>query len=411
MNKGRFIVVVLDGFGIGYMEDTKTIKQEDVGSNTIKSIIKKVPSFKLKTLEGLGLMNSAGFETDFMKKSQACIYGQANLMHYGADTFQGHQEIMGSTPFKPSYKTFDQDIDIVEKTLQESGYKVERFKDFGKSLLVVENALTIADNIEAQQGLAYNVSACLDYIDFNKVLEIGKKVREVTKVTRIICFGGTKVTINNVLDAREYKNGSFGINTPKSGIYNNGYNVVHLGYGVDYTKQLPYCLSENSIDVHLIGKVADIVYNPSGLSVFAVDTLKVFESTLKSLKSLENKKAFICLNVQETDLAGHKEDALEYYNVLQKADNGIKQIIENMQKEDVLLIMADHGNDPLIGHSQHTREKVPLLIFTKNNTLNSALNIGERKTLADVAKTVADYFNLKDNINHGTSFLGDIFKN
>ncbi len=408
MNKSRFIVVVLDGFGIGYMEDTKITKQEDVGSNTIKSIIKKVPSFKLKTLESLGLMNSAGFETDFMKKSQSCIYGQSNLMHYGADTFQGHQEIMGSTPFKPSYKTFDQDIDTVENTLLKEGYKVERFQDFGKSLLVVENALTIADNIEAQKGLAYNVSACLDYIDFNKVLEIGKKVRSVTEVTRVICFGGTKVTINDVLDAREYKQGSFGINTPKSGIYNNGYNVVHLGYGVDYKKQLPYCLSKNNIDVHLIGKVADIVYNPSGLSVPAVDTLKVFENTIKSLQSLENKKAFICLNVQETDLAGHKEDALEYYNILQKADNGIKQIIDNMQKEDVLLIMADHGNDPLIGHSQHTREKVPLLVFTKQNKQKNASTIGERQTLADVAKTVADYFNLKDGINHGTSFLSKI---
>ncbi len=410
MKQGRFIVIVLDGFGIGYMQDTKTKKIEDFGSNTIKSIVKKVPHFKLKTLQSLGLMNAAEFETEFMKKSNNCIFGQANLMHYGADTFQGHQEIMGSTPFKPEYRVFMQDINLIENHLIKNGYKVERYKDQGKELLIVENALTIADNIEAQEGLAYNVSASLDNISFNKVVEIGTKVREITKVTRIISFGGKNVTLKNILNAKEHKGNGFGINTPKSGIYNEGYNVIHLGYGVNYKKQVPYCLTNKNVNVHLIGKVADIVYNPKGKSISVVDTKKAFEHTLKSMHELKESGGFICLNVQETDLAGHKEDALDYYNVLTKADSGISSVINEMQEQDILIIMADHGNDPLIGHSGHTREKVPLLVYKQNMQCN-AYSIGERKTLADVGKTVADYFNIKDQIENGESFLTKIQNN
>lgn len=77
------------------------------------------------------------------------------------------------------------------------------------------------------------------------------------------------------------------------------------------------------------------------------------------------KRGFICTNVQETDLAGHSQDASWYKTLLEIADEKIGRIIKKLNEQDILVIMADHGNDPLIGHNKHTRENVPLLIYKK----------------------------------------------
>lgn len=397
MNK--FIVIVLDSFGIGYMEDTKIVRPQDIGANTAKHIFEKLPSLRLSNLEKLGLMNALGEEVGAMKKSTTAVYGKSALTHDGADTFLGHQEIMGTRPKAPVMEPFSKSIDKVYEALVDEGYKVE-YKGDKLKFLMVNGCVTVADNIEADFGQVYNLTSTFDLISYEEVLKIGKIVRDSVKVSRVIAFGGKNVTIENILDAVEEKEGKYiGINAPKCGVYSEGYQVCHLGYGVNPNVQAPTILGKEGVFVSLIGKVADIVSNDYGKSTPCVDTKAVMELTLEEVKSARN--GFICTNVQETDLAGHEQNIEKYAEKLLIADEYIGRIMECMDGNDRLIIMADHGNDPTIGHSHHTREYVPLLIYGRD--LKPAF-IGIRNTMSDVGATVVQYFNGYETEN-GMSFL------
>lgn len=268
---------------------------------------------------------------------------------------------------------------------------------------MVNNALTIGDNIETDLGQAYNVTAALDLIDFQEVVKIGRIVREQVNVSRVIVFGGHDVSKEDIINAIEIKEDKYiGVNAPKSGVYKNKYHCVHLGYKVDYKKQLPYVLHKVNIGTTLIGKVADIVDNRYGKSIPAVDTEEVMKRTINEIQN--NDSGLICVNVQETDLSGHEQDVEKYSNKLKIVDKYLSNVIELLNKDDILIVMADHGNDPTIGHSKHTRERVPLMIYKAVNEYN---NIGIRDTLSDVAGTVCEYFNATG-IENGKSFLNKI---
>ena len=209
--------------------------------------------------------------------------------------------------------------------------------------------------------------------------------------------------LDNLLAAVEEHDGFIGVNAPASGVYNDDYHCIHMGYGVDEKVQVPYILGEAGIDVHLLGKVADVCANHFGKSESIVDTKTVLERTLE-LVSDPATTGFICTNVQETDLAGHGEDVARYADRLRAADEVIGRIRAALKPEDVLVVMADHGNDPTIGHPHHTREHVPLLI---SHAGAPAGTIGERSTLSDVGASVADFFGVRAPQN-GTSFWPQI---
>lgn len=398
----RFILVILDSFGIGAMDDVAVVRPQDRGANTCKHIMLKKPNVRLFNLEKMGLMNALGEEVGAMKYSVDATFGQALLQHYGADTFCGHQEIMGTKPLKSIFAPFSMYIDDIERMLVKLGYSVKRIGNRVKYLLV-NQSLTIADNIEADVGQIYNVTAALDNISFDEVLTVGRIVRDLVPVSRVIALGGKGVTVQDLMNSAEEKEGTYiGINCPKSGVYNFGYRVIHLGYGVDATVQVPTLLGKAGIDVSLFGKAADIIHNEYGKSVPCVDTEKVMKLTLKEMDSMEN--GFIAVNVQETDLAGHEQDVEKYISKLIIADDYIGKINNKLTTEDILVVMADHGNDPTIGHSHHTRECVPLLI--RGQHIKKGY-IGRRSTLADVGATVCDYFGTEV-CEFGTSFLKEI---
>ena len=108
------------------------------------------------------------------------------------------------------------------------------------------------------------------------------------------------------------------------------------------------------------------------------------------------KSGFICTNVQETDLAGHEQNTDKYAEKLMIADKYIGRIMETLDGNDRLIVMADHGNDPTIGHSHHTREYVPILLYGKDLKPNY---LGQRKTLSDVGATVVKYFDCENTEN------------
>lgn len=402
MNK-KFIVIVLDGFGMQATSDAATVRPGDEISSTLGSILNDYPKLKLPTLESLGLMNAYGKESKCMKFSDTANFGTSELMHFGADTFMGHQEIMGSLPKKPIAQPFQQKVDEIKEHLEAFGHKVEIRKNKSLRYLLVDDYCTVADNIDADLGMAYNCTAPLDYMPFEKELEIGKLVREIATVNRVIPFGGTGNTIEDILAAEEVREDKYiGIHAVNSKSYAQGYQCRHLGYGVDEKVQTPTILTNHNIPVSLFGKVADIVINDKGKSVSCVDTTKVLDLTIEEIKRMQY--GFICTNVQETDLAGHSQDSGWYKSLLEISDNKIKDMIDLLNDEDILLVMADHGNDPNIGHNKHTREKVPLLIYKKGV---NGVNIGLRKSLSDVGATVCDFYKVTAPEN-GTSFLDKI---
>lgn len=413
--KGRFIVIVLDSYGVGYMNDVLEVRPKDFGANTCKHIMDKVPDLVLTNLEKLGLMNALGEDYGKMKKNPMAVYGKAKLKHHGGDTFLGHQEIMGTNPIKPLIKPFSYYIDKVYEALVENGYKVEKKGD-KLQYLWVNDCVAVADNLETDLGQVYNVTTTFQKISFEDELKIGQIVREIVEVERVIVFGGTVATVESILAAKEEKENTYiGINAPKSKVYEEGYMVRHLGYGINPETQTPTILGKHNIPVILIGKVADIVFNDKGTSFMnLVDSKKIFDITLDEIDKLES--GFIAVNIQETDLAGHAENAQRYAEVLKLSDKYIGKIMLKLQDEDILVITADHGNDPTIGHSQHTRENVPILIYNKrlNEQLiekkDKGIDIGLRDTMSDIGATVADYFEVELPEN-GVSFLNLINKN
>ncbi len=396
----RFVVIVLDGFGIGAMDDAKTARPGDEKANTLRSILKDHPDMKLPNLERLGLMNVFGAESSRMKLSEEANFGKSELMHFGADTFMGHQEIMGTFPKKPDVHPFQEKVDEVAGHLRDHGHKVEIIEREGLRYVLCDDYVTVADNLEADLGMCYNVTAPLDYISFEKEYEIGRLVREVVTVGRVIVFGGTGNSMEDLWNAEETKDNTFiGIASAKSRSYEQGYQCLHLGYGVDKNVQAPTILTDAGIQVTLIGKVADIVANDGGRSISCVPTAECMEHTINAFKGMET--GFICTNVQETDLAGHSQSSAVYEQILMTADQGIGELLPLLTEEDVLLVMADHGNDPDIGHSKHTRECVPLLVYKKGVT---GKTLGTRKSLSDVGASVCDYFGVKAPQN-GSSFM------
>jgi len=405
----RFIIVVLDGFGIGAMEDVAKVRPQDIGANTASKLLNHFPLKRLPSLERLGLINLLPATQSIMQPSSYANVGIALLAHEGGDTFMGHQEIMGTRPKSPLRVPFNRSIDAIETILRSHHYHVERVYRQDLAALYVNNAVVIADNLEADLGQVYNLSANLDAISFNELEQMGRWVRSVNQVGRNIVFGGHIGSSQKLIDALEVKGNSeglatyIGVNTPDTGVYENRFKVIHLGYGVDETTQAPYLLKQHDINTYLYGKVADIVQNRSGVSYTSVvDTERVFQLLLSDLN--QHKTGFFCANVQETDLSGHQQDPRMYWRILERADRGLQAVMDKMTQQDLLIVMADHGNDPFIGHTKHTREQVPLLIYQPALVKKS---IGLRQTLADVGASACDFFSAT-NPEYGQSFLATL---
>lgn len=397
---GKFGVIVLDSFGVGAMDDVTKVRPDDIGANTALNIIKAVPNIKIPNLINMGLMNAIGEERGEFKFSTNANWGTSNLMHHGADSYLAHQEIMGTKPKIPLLQPFNEVIDTVEKQVKKDGFDVKRYGKEGRQLLIVNNCATIGDNLEADPGQVYNVTAALDEMSFDEITRLGESVRSVVKVSRVIAFGGRDVSIENILKARKIEEDKYvGVSAPESGVYNVDYHVIHLGYGINPKVQLPQILRKSNIDVALVGKTADIINVQTERKFPGVDTEYLFDKFIEQSKDMKNGLLF--MNIQETDLAGHAEDPVSYADILEKADKKLNEVLPLYTGDDILIVMADHGDDPTIGFTLHTRERTPLMIY-KEGTHNKY--VGERMTLSDVGATGADYFNVEAPEN-GKSFL------
>lgn len=396
--KKRVILLVVDSLGIGHMNDVMEVRPQDFGANTFVHLLDNAKDIKIPNFQRLGI-NKLLSHKKLDNTGNLAGYGIMELEHYGADSYAGHQEIMGTKPLKPLLKPFSDYINIVRKALEKEGYKVT-IENPEKPYLLVNDLVVVADNIETDYGQIYNVTAPLDYISFEEVLKIGHIVRENVKVNRVIALGGEEVTVDDILNSIEIReDGLLGVNSPKSGVYNKGYQCRHLGYGVDPEKQISSILARKNKEVTLIGKMQDVIQCNMANKIPAIDTKYVMEQIVDNMDKVE--EGLIAATVQETDLSGHAQDVERYARKVMIVDKYIGIIMDKMEENDILMITADHGNDPTIGHSQHTREKT--FILTYGERLKN-VDIGVRKTLSDISATISEYFNV-DKTENGISFF------
>jgi len=398
----RAIVLVLDGFGVGAMADVAQVQPRDQGAHTLASLVRAQGHLEIPTLLRLGLGRIAPEAGLPPAGTPEAAWGRCNLAHHGADTYAGHNEIQGNRPRRPVIALFREVADAVRDRLVQAGHRVETAIPGGSALLV-DGQILVGDNLETDPGRIYNVTGPLDAVPFDRILQVGRLVREVARVSRVIALGGVRITVDDILaHTRNTPAGQTGVVTPELHIYNEHYRVRHLGYGIDPAVQAPSLVAATGLPVAMIGKMADVVECPAARwRDPVVDTDLVLQQVLEQLDQMQGG-GYIAATVQETDLSGHEEDPAKYAAILARADRGIARLLERLQPGDLLIILADHGNDPLIGHSLHTREQVPLLVTGPDVR---PVDLGVRTTMADVAATVCDHLGAPAP-EFGTSFLG-----
>jgi phosphopentomutase len=404
VKKGQAVIVVIDGFGIGEMPDVSLVRPEDIGANTAKHVAEKVGGLALPTLESLGLGNIARNVKGLSPvKKPLGSYGICMLKHSGADTYLGHQEIMGTLPKEPITQLLST-IGELETVIAKKGHRVTH-PFVGKPLLLVDDRIVIGDNLESDPGRIINVTAPLDLISFQDALAIGQIVREVVKVIRVIVLGSTGYSTDAILQHVETRSsGQIGVNSPALGVYNKDYQAKNLGYQLDVEKQIPTILTRNGYHVTLIGKVAEIIRCDNATYLPETSMNKVFSNLVESLDT--TKPGLIAANIQNTDLAGHEEKPQKFSAALHDIDRQLPELLNILADDDVLVITADHGNDPTDGSSKQTREIVPLLVYGKKLRHTS---LGIRLTLADIAATISDIFKV-DPPESGTSFYARLLE-
>jgi len=394
---GKAILLVLDGFGIGAMEDCVACRPEDVGADTYGHLRKR-GGLDIPVLERLGL----AWLTGGKGKPEGAV-GRTALAHAGADTYMGHQELVGSRLSTPVPRLMAEVYPHVEAGLRRKGYRFRRPWP-ERPLLLVEEAVIIADNIETDPGNILNVTADLSRISFPQAVAIAKAVRSEVDVSRVIALGNALVSIQDLLAAVKERNpGQWGVDSPEAGVYGSGYQVRHQGWGIDLSRQFPALAEKEGLPVYRIGKTADVIEG-TGWAAPLVETEQVLAELERNYHRAPREAAFL-INVQETDLAGHQQDANWYASILNQVDRWLKGFLPAMTAGDLLLVTADHGNDPTIGHPRHTREYTPVLAAGAGVRPTF---LGTRTTLADLGATLADYFRL-DRPEAGSSFLKKLY--
>lgn len=385
----NFIVIVLDGVGIGELPDAKLYKDE--GSNTLKNISTFLNGIYLPNLEKLGLGNIGEIKGIHQQKNPLASFGKMNEASRGKDSTTGHWELGGII--------LNEDFDYFPNGFPKE--IISKFLDLTKCKGILGNKAASGTEIIKELGEEHlRTSFPIVYTSADSVFQIAaheehfglKRLYEVCEITR-----------NKVL-ASPLKVGRV-IARPFVGTIGNFSRTVNRkDYSLDPPSDtiLDY-LNRNNVNTIAIGKINDL-FNHKGISI-AENTKSNKEGSNKVIDYVNNSTgSFICANLVDFDVYyGHRNDPQGFYKALKDFDDILPQIINSMDESDRLVITADHGNDPTTVSTDHSREYIPLIYYGKNKPVR---NLGIRKSFADVAKTAADFFGIKNNLD-GISFLDE----
>ncbi|WP_181766157.1 phosphopentomutase [Streptomyces albidus (ex Kaewkla and Franco 2022)] len=394
----RCVIVVVDGLGIGAMPDAGELRPGDRAADTLGHVLDRCRASRSRPLRlpafgalGLGVLHPHPDLTG--RTALPVALCRARLGYPGADTYAGHQTMMGADFSKVTVARLGERLAEVTDALEQAGHTVELLD--GEPLPVVDGRVLVHDNLEADPGINWNASGRLEELPFERILAVARTVRAVAPVARVIAVGGHS---EHPLSAsvRNGDGGTVGLDTPATGFYRNGgLQVQHLGAPMDHTRQLPELAARAGVAVTLTGKAADILACESALRRPAVVTDEVLEHTLSAVRNARSTEqgALVVANVQETDLAGHQQDAPRFGAVLEQTDAGLAALLEELDRPgDRLIVTGDHGNDPTIGHANHTREYVPVLIHRPDG--ERVARLPDAEGLADVGATAARFLGL-----------------
>lgn len=384
----RVHLVVLDSVGIGEAPDAAEFGDE--GANTLGNIAKTV-GLNLPNLQKLGLGNIEPIQgIEEILKTQG-YYTKLEEVSVGKDTMTGHWEIAGlriDTPFRVFPEGFPEEL--IKKIENHTGRNIVANRPASGTQIIEEwgeHQIKTGDLIVyTSADPVLQIAAHEEIIPVEELYEICEYVRKVTKedpymIGRIIArpYIGEPGNFTRTSNRHDYALSPFGKTM------------------LDYLKEADY-------DVLSIGKIEDI-FNGQGITE-ATRTESNMDGVDKLIQVM--KKDFQGLsftNLVDFDaLYGHRRNPEGYRDALEAFDNRLPEIMSNLKEEDLLILTADHGNDPTAEGTDHTREFVPLLVYSKK--LEDYGKI-EQGYFADISATILENFGLEA-MKNGESFLNQL---
>lgn len=387
----RIHVVVMDSVGIGEAPDAADFGDFDV--DTLGHIAREKGGLTVPNLADLGLSNIK--EIQGVPKAETALgyYTKMQETSAGKDTMTGHWEIMGlfiDTPFRVFENGFPDEL--IEKIEAFSGRKVignkpasgtEILEELGEEQLKTGALIvyTSADSV-------LQIAAHEEVIPLDELYRICEYCREITREDPYM--------LGRII-ARPY----LGTNAADFARTPNRHDYALK----PFDKTVMDHVKDGGLDVVAIGKISDI-FDGEGVTkaVRTQSNMDGMDKFVEVLKSDFHGMSF--LNLVDFDAVyGHRRNPIGYGDALEEFDARLPEVFANMKEDDLLIITADHGNDPTYKGTDHTREYVPLLVYGKNLTGNGELAL--RETFADLGATVSDNFGVKMPA-YGKSFLGDL---
>ena len=383
-------VIVMDSVGIGEAPDADQFG--DAGSNTLGHIAEKMNGLNMPNMEKLGLSNIRELKGINKTEKPAAFYGMMQEASVGKDTMTGHWEIMGlniDTPFKVYPEGFPKEL--ISKLEAATGRKVlcnlpysgtAVIDDFGP-----EHMETGAIIVYTSADPVMQIAAHEEIIPVEELYKICEIARELTLdaeflVGRIIArpFVGEPGNFTRTSNRHDYALTPFGRTTMAE-------------------------MKDSNHDVIAIGKISDI-FNGDGVT----EAIRTKDNTDGMDKMAEVVRrdfhGISFLNLVDFDANfGHRRDPIGYGQALEEFDRRLPEVLDALSADDLLIITADHGNDPTFPGTDHTREYVPLIVYSPRFTAGSELQL--RETFADIAATIADNFNIAAP-QFGNSFLSEL---
>lgn len=386
----RIFCVVMDSVGCGTAP--LSYLYGDDGANTIKHISYHENGISLPTLEKLGYGNLCeikGVKPIAIKG----YYGKMDELSTGKDTMTGHWEMMGIKTTSPFMTFTDTGFPkkLIDELEEKTGHKVignyaasgtEILKELGE-----EHIKTGAMIVYTSADSVLQIACHEEYFGLEELYRCCKIAREICMkpeymVGRIIArpfIGNTKDTFKRTTNRHDYAL------SPS--------DATVLNY-----------LKDNGYDVISIGKINDI-FNTSGITE-AYKTTSNHNGMEIAIELAKKEFTGLCFsNLVDFDaLYGHRRDPKGYKMSLEEFDNDLNLLIKSLNDDDLLIITADHGNDPTWKGTDHTREYVPLLVYSNNINAGS---LGTRSSFADIGATISENFNVKMP-KIGKSFLKEL---
>ena len=371
----------MDSVGIGEMPDAK--KYNDEGANTFKHASESVGGLNIPHLNSLGIA-----DLDDIKGTSITIHPHSYSMRLleesnGKDTMTGHWEMMGIYTTKPFITFTDTGFPqaLINELEEKTGHKIignkaasgtEILKELGEEQMR-DNSLIVYTSADSVLQIAASEEVTgLD--ELYRCCEIARKIclRPEYYVGRVIArpfIGNSPETFKRTANRHDLALSPSGI-TAMNILKDHGYTVS------------------------CVGKIADI-FNNSGVTktVKTISNIDGMDKTIEQVKN-DDYTGLCFLNLVEFDSEyGHRRNPIGYAKAIEEFDVKLGQLISELKDDDLLMITADHGNDPIHHGTDHTREKVPLLIYNKN--FKNGHYLGERNSFADIGATILANFNLK----------------